>query len=191
MDASEVPLPLQTMNYVSGDNGVVLTIVEYGCYQCPHSGQAHQLIRLIQQRLGHQLHLIFRHFPQIDLYPQAQKAAEAVEAAAAQGKFWQMHDLLFERQPALSDGDLVEYAAELGLEMSNFLRDISEHVYEQKVRADLFGGIRMGVVCTPTLFINGIRQDGEISLLQLLTVLINACDIPLDKKSDRYLDHVS
>ncbi|MEM9266334.1 MAG: thioredoxin domain-containing protein [Cyanobacteria bacterium P01_F01_bin.13] len=169
------------MDHVSGAENAGLTIVKYGCYQCPYSGQAHRLIRTIQQRLGQHVRLVFRHFPQIDLHPQAQKAAEVAEAAAAQGKFWQMHNLLFERQQALSDGCLVEYAAELGLEMSHFLKDVSGHVYEQRVQADLFSGIRMGVTCTPTLFINGIRQNGDDSLLQLLTVVIDACDPPLNK----------
>lgn len=179
--SQKIPPPIQTMDHVSGSEEAVLTIVKYGCYQCPYSGQTHRLIRTLQQRLDQQVRLIFRHFPQIDLYPQAQRIAEVAEAAAAQGKFWQMHNLLFERQQALGDGHLVEYAAELGLEMSHFLKDVSEHVYEQRVQADLFSGIRMGVICTPTLFINGIRQNGDNSLLQLLTVVIDACDPPLDK----------
>lgn len=173
-------LPIQTLDHVSGSEDAMLTIVKYGCYQCPHSGQTHRLIRSMQQRLGQRVRVIFRHFPQIDLYPQGQKAAEVAEAAAAQGKFWQMHNLLFARQQALGDGHLVEYAAELGLEMSPFLKDVSGHVYKQRVQADLFNGIRLGVTCTPTLFINGIRQNGDNNLLQLLTVVIDACDMSLE-----------
>lgn len=179
--SQRLKLRLHAMDHVSGSEEAGLTIVEYGCYQCPDSGQTHRLIRTIQQRLGQRVRLIFRHFPQIDLYPQAQIAAEAAEAAAAQGKFWQMHNLLFERQQELEDGHLVEYAAELGLEMSHFLKDVSGHVYEQRVQADLFSGIRMGVTSTPTLFINGICQNGNNSLLQLLTVVIDACGTSLDK----------
>lgn len=169
-------LPIQVMDHVSGSEEAVLTIIKYGCYQCPNSAQTYGLIRTLQQRLGRQVRFIFRHFPQIDLYPRAQRAAEAAEAAAAQGKFWPMHNLLFERQQALNDDHLVEYAAELGLEMSQFLKDLSGHVYEQRIQANLFSGIRIGVTSTPTLFINGIRQNDDNRLIQLMMSVINACD---------------
>lgn len=174
--SQKLTLPIQAIDHVSGSEEAVLTIIKYGCYQCSDSAQTYGLIRTLQQRLGQQVRFIFRHFPQIDLYPRAQRAAEAAEAAAAQGKFWPMHNLLFERQQALNDDHLVEYAAELGLEMSQFLKDLSGHVYAPRIQADLFSGIRSGVTSTPTLFINGIRQKGDNRLIQLMSSVIDACD---------------
>ncbi|MGC1217210.1 MAG: thioredoxin domain-containing protein [Phormidesmis sp.] len=171
-------LPIQVIDHVSGSEEAVLTIIKYGCYQCPSSAQTYGLIRTMQQRLGQRVRFIFRHFPQTDLYPRAQRAAEAAEAAAAQGKFWPMHNLLFERQQALNDDHLVAYAAELELEMSQFLKDLSGRVYEQRIQSNLFSGIRSGVTSTPTLFINGIHQNGDNRLIQLMTSVIDACYDP-------------
>ncbi|BAZ13264.1 hypothetical protein NIES4071_51030 [Calothrix sp. NIES-4071] len=104
---------------------------------------------------------MFRHFPQPDIHPHAQHAAEAALSAAKQGKFWQMHDCLFQNQGAHGLGYLVEYAVTLGLEVNQFLQDIARDVHIERVQQDVDSGIKSGVSKTPTFFINGVRYDGE------------------------------
>lgn len=131
------------------------------------------MIQTIQQRLDHQLCFVFRHFPQKQLHLQAQKAAEAAEAAAAQGKFWQMHNLLFERQKFLGDGNLLEYANELGLELHQFLQAIAEHMHAERVAQDLHSGKQCGVTHTPTLFINRNRYVDAWEVERLMTAIVS------------------
>jgi len=134
-------------------------LVEYGDYQCPGCGQAFTIVQRLQQCFNHQLGFVFRNLPLMRFHPHAQHAAEAAEAAAAQGKFWQMHDLLFEHQAALEDGFLVEYASWLALDISQFLRDVSGHIYLARVFRDLESARLSGVETTPAFFINGCYQD--------------------------------
>jgi protein-disulfide isomerase len=129
------------------------------------------MIKAIQQQLGNRLGFVFRHFPQVSIHPQAQKAAEAAEAAAAQGQFWQMHDTLFEHQQALDNGYLVEYANDLGLDITQFLQAMWGHVYADRVTEDVESGLRSGVTTTPTLFINGIRYNDAWNLEGLLAAI--------------------
>ena len=135
------------------------------------------MIKTIQQRLDHQLCFVSRHFPQKQLHFQARKAAEAAEAAAAQGKFWQMHNILFERQKFLSDGNLLEYANELGLDLHQFLRAIAEHQYANRVAQDMYSGKQCGVTYTPTLFINGNRYDDAWEVERLMTAILSQGEI--------------
>lgn len=114
---------------------------------------------------------MFRHFPRTQLHPRAQKAAEAAEAAGNQGKFWQMHNKLFEKQSALTDVDFVEYAVELNLDVFRFLREIAEHTHAQRVQKDLYSGIERGITRTPTFLINNVRYDGTYSLQSLLDAI--------------------
>lgn len=148
-------------------------LIEYGDYQCPYCAEVHKMIKTIQQRLGHQLGFVFRHFPQRQLHFQAQKAAEAAEAAAAQGKFWQMHNILFERQKFLDDANLLEYANELELDLHQFLHAISEHQYADRVAQDIYSGKQCGVTHTPTLFINRNRYDDAWEVERLMTAILN------------------
>jgi protein-disulfide isomerase len=110
----------------------------------------------------------FRNFPLVNSHPHAQHAAEAAEAAGAHGRFWQMHDLLFEGQDMLEDEDLVDYAAELRLDLSRFARDLATHRHLARVRADFSSGVRSGVNGTPTFFVNGLRHDGPYDAASLL-----------------------
>ncbi len=144
-------------DHIQGAITAPVILVKYGDYQCPHSAEAHRVVQQIQQRYGDRLCFVFRHFPLTQIHRQAQKAAEAAEVAARQGRFWQMHNLLFERQQALDDGSLVEYAMELGLHMPRFLWNFSQHVCVQRIQANLLSGIESGVTGTPTFFINGNR----------------------------------
>lgn len=149
--------PVDMRDHVQGQLDAAIVLVEYGDYQCGDCREACQIVKQVQQQLNEQLCFVFRHFPLKSLHPHAQNAAEAATAAADQGKFWQMHDCLFEHQHALDAGSLVEYALNLGLNMPRFLWNFSEHVYATRVQADVLSGVESGVNGTPTFFINGIR----------------------------------
>jgi NhaA family Na+:H+ antiporter len=155
-------------DHAQGSRDAPITFVEYGDHECPHCRQAHSIIRELQERLGDQFCYVFRYFPITTMHPHAQHAAEAAEAAAAQGKFWEMHDYLFEHQYALDDEHLIRYAAELGLDTERFERELTEHVYADRVREDFLSGVRSGVNGTPTFYINGVRYDGPWDIESLL-----------------------
>jgi protein-disulfide isomerase len=118
-------------------------------------------VQAIKKQLGDELRFVYRHFPLTEAHPHAQSAAEAAEAAGAQGKFWQMHDTLFRNQAALYDEDLLLYAVRLGLDAERFARELVAGTYVKKVRDDFRGGVRSGVNGTPTFFVNGARFDGN------------------------------
>lgn len=168
---SQVIPPLSERDHTQGTLDATIVLMEYGDYQCPQSGQAHRTIKAMQQRLGEQLCFVFRHFPQPQIYPQALRAAESAEAAAVQGKFWEMHDILFTQQQALDDGDLVQYAAQLSLDIRHFLREMAEHVHVQRVQSDIDSGRNNGVEKTPTFFIS-VRHQGTQNLEMLLIAIL-------------------
>ncbi|TVP62196.1 MAG: DsbA family protein [Nodularia sp. (in: Bacteria)] len=151
-----------------------IVLVKYGNYQCSHCGEAHKIVQKIQQQLGNQIYFVYRHFPQPQIYPQSQKAAEAAEIAGAQGKFWQMHDTLFKCQNELNNGYLVEYAQQLGLNIPQFLQDMTNHVYADRVNQDWQSGLRSGVTDTPAFFINGYRYENACDFQNLLKALLEA-----------------
>jgi protein-disulfide isomerase len=149
---------------VNNDN-VPITLVEYGDYECPYTGMAYPIVReLIREFDNDKIRFVFRNFPLNDIHPHAQHAAEAAEAAAAQDKFWQMHDYLFEHQKALDDGHLLEYAQKIGLEIHKFKNEVSRHLYAPLIEQSLKGGIDSGVEGTPTFFINGVRYEDSFDL---------------------------
>lgn len=164
----KLTLPIGGRDHVQGVEGARVTLVEYGDYQCPHCRQVHPIVRDLQSRFKDRLRYVFRHFPITTVHSEAQRAAEAAEAAAAQGKFWEMHSYLFEHQEALDDDHLVQYAAELGLDTERFERELREEVYADRVREDFVSGVRSGVNGTPTFFINGVRYDGPWDLESLI-----------------------
>lgn len=161
-------------DHTKGLEDAPVTLVEYGDYDCPSCGDLYPILRRIQDRLGNRLRFVFRHFPLSEVHPYAQRAAEAAEAAAAQGQFWQMHGHLYEHQDALDDDHLREYAAELGLDTDQFERELHERVHEQRVNEDVQSGTRSGVTGTPTFFINGERYDGPLEFDRLLWALAEA-----------------
>ncbi len=163
MSAEQVPHltpPVSERDRVRGPAGSPVTIVEFGDYECPYCGRAENSIREIEQRLGDQVRLAWRHFPNRTVHPHARLAAEAAEAAGSQGKFWEMHHLLFSHQDQLEQWDLIEYARQLELDLEQFERDLEQHTYADKVREDFRSGLESGVRGTPTFFINGLRYDG-------------------------------
>ena len=148
-------------DHVQGPADAPVTLVEYGDFECSHCGEAYGIVKDIQERLGDRLRFVYRHFPLTQVHPHAEMAAEASEAAAAQGKFWEMHDTLFENQQDLSEPALLGYAAELGLDEAQFANDLEIGTYREKVEADFMSGAESGVNGTPTFFINGVRYDGN------------------------------
>jgi protein-disulfide isomerase len=126
--------------------------------------------------MGERLRFVFRNFPISTSHPHAEQAAEAAEAAATQGRFWQMHDLLYENQQRLGDEDLRSYAEQLGLEVEPFDRELTEHVHAPRVHEDFMSGVRSGVNGTPTFYINGARYDDSYDLGTLLVALERAAE---------------
>ena len=161
-------------DHVQGPADAAVTLVEYGDYECPYCGAAYPIIKEVQTRMGRRLRFVFRNFPITTSHPHAEQAAEAAEAAASQGRFWQMHDILFENQKRLRDQDLSAYAEKLGLDVELFDKDLAEHVHAARVREDFMSGVRSGVNGTPTFYINGARYDGSYELETLLAALERA-----------------
>ena len=166
--------PVNARDHKQGPDDAPVSLVEFGDFECPHCGRAHLIIKEVQGILGDQLLFVFRHFPITTIHPHAQQAAEAAEAAGAQGKFWEMHDVLFENQQALDDAHLVEYAGMIGLDVRRFVADMRTHKYAQQVREHFRSGILSGVNGTPTFFINGIRYDYSWDVQTLTRALVTA-----------------
>jgi protein-disulfide isomerase len=169
---SRLVLPVDGRDHVRGPADAPVTLLEYGDYECPHCGLAHPIVNEVQQRLGRQLRFAFRHFPLAEIHPHAEMAAEAAEAAGAQGRFWEMHDLLFKNQDALNDTDLLRYAEALGLELTRFVNELADRTWEPRVREDFMSGVRSGVNGTPTFFVNGVRHDGPWDADSLIEALM-------------------
>ena len=168
---ARLTLPVSQRDHQQGPETAPVTLVEYGDYECPYCGEAYPIVKEIQRRLEDRLRFVFRNFPLTQSHPHAEHAAEAAEAAAVQGKFWQMHDSLFEHQRALDDAHLVHYAVALHLDEETFKREMTEHVYANRVREDFLSGVRSGVNGTPTFFINGVRHDESYELETLLAAI--------------------
>ncbi len=153
--------PVGELDHDAGPADAPVTLVEYGDYECPYCGMAYPIVKAAQRELGSQLRFVFRNFPLAEIHPHARHAAQAAEAAAAQGKFWEMHDMLFEHQRALEDADLVRYAEMLELDAERIARELEAGTYAKRVRDDFRSGVRSGVNGTPTFFVNGERYEGS------------------------------
>ncbi|MEH1770884.1 MAG: DsbA family protein [Nostoc sp.] len=179
-DRNRLVVPPSERDYRQGGLHARVVLVEYGDYQCPNCGELYTLIKTIQRQPdatfpeGNDLCFVFRQFPQPQIHPQAQKAAAAALAAGAQGQFWQMHEMLFSHQQELGNGYLVEYANNLGLDISQFLQDIFKKVYMDAVNEDIESGLCSGVTAAPALFINGIRYSDHWNIEQLMAAIITA-----------------
>ena len=169
-DGNRLLIPISEQDHIQGVMNAPVVLVAYGDYQCPSCCEVYKMIQVIQQQLA--LRFVFRHFPQIQLHSQAQKAAEAAESAAAQNKFWQMHNTLFEHQSALNDGYLLEYASAAQLDIEQFLRDMTAHVHAERVTQNLQGGKQSGVSHAPALFINGDRYRNAWDTERLIDTII-------------------
>ncbi len=161
----------EAVDHVRGPGSAAL-IVEYGDYECPYSRQAFRAIERVEARHGDGVRFAFRHFPLTERHPHALAASVAAEAAGLQGRFWEIHALLFHRQHALEDDDLRGYAIELGLDVARFDSDRRGEAALERVRRDVRSGVASGEVCgTPTLFIDGALYRGGYDVASLLEVL--------------------
>jgi Na+/H+ antiporter NhaA len=151
-------------DHIRGDADAPVTLVEYGDFECPFCGRAEPVVRELLNEFGHDLRYVFRHLPLSDVHPWAQLAAEAAEAADDQGAFWEMHDLLFDRQDALEPRNLVEYARELGLDVDRFTEQLRRHEHAGRIASDVDDADLSGVSGTPTFFVNGIRHQGAYDI---------------------------
>jgi protein-disulfide isomerase len=160
-DRAQMVEPLdETVDHVRGEPGAAL-ILEYGDYECPYSRQAFRAIQRVERDLSGRVRFAFRHFPLTEIHPHALAASAAAEAAARQGRFWEMHELLFHRQKALEDDDLRTYASEIGLDLDRFDRDRADAEVLARIERDVASGEATGVVRgTPTLFVEGVLYQG-------------------------------
>lgn len=163
--------PVGERDHILGPADAPVTLVEYGDLECPYCRQVNPVIRELRRRLGGRVRYVFRHFPIRTAHVHAQLAAEATEAAGAQGKFWEMQDFILEHQEALDQSHLIEYAAELELDVKRFEQELNEHIYADRVKEDFNTGVRSGVNGTPSFFINGTRYDGAWDLESLIEAI--------------------
>src|SRR6185503_9172591 len=133
---ARLSIPVSERDHIQGPETAQVTLLEYGDYECPYCGAAYPIVKEVQRRLGDRLRFVFRNFPITTAHPHAEHAAETAEAAAAQGKFWEMHDYLYEHQKALGDAKLEEYAAAVGLDVEQFDREMTAQTYSARVRED-------------------------------------------------------
>ena len=163
--------PVGDRDHAVGPDNAPVTLVEYGDLECIHCRKVNPIIRALREQVGSRLRYVFRHFPINSIHPDAQLAAQATEAAAAQGKFWEMQESLFDHQGELDESHLIQYAAEIGLDVEDFERELKEGVYAEHVSDDFHSGIQSGVNGTPTFFINGERYEGAWDLESLLEAI--------------------
>jgi protein-disulfide isomerase len=154
-----------------GADDAPVTLVEYGDYQCPFCADMQSMIKAIAKSMGSQMRLVFRHMPMLEMHPYAQHAAEAAEAAAAQGKFWEMHEAIYRRQSELGSDLLHQLAVALKIDIAQFDADLEARRYRPRVKRDFMSGMRSGVASTPAFFINGKRYDGALDQASLLSAV--------------------
>ena len=153
--------PVGADDHAAGPADAPVTLVEYGDFQCPYCGQAYPIVKSLQKRFGAKLRFVFRHMPLNNAHPQAELAAQAAEAAAIQGKFWLMHDALYEHQDQLGLAFVLKTAARLHLDVVAFERDLTSSVVHARVQQSFMDGVRSGVNGTPTFYLNGTRFDAS------------------------------
>lgn len=154
-------LSISKDDHIQGSTSALIELVEYGDYQCPYCRKAYHIVKRAQKELGNKLRFVFRNFPLTDLHPNALNAAIAAEAAGAQGKFWDMHDMIFDNQKFLDDSHLMQYAKIIGLDTDKFEHDFDKDQFYDKVKKDYKSGELNGVEGTPTFFINGRLFEGN------------------------------
>jgi protein-disulfide isomerase len=176
MNAHPIQLtePIQTFDHVRGDFHAPVKVVEYGDFECPNCKQAAPAVKLLLERFEERVCYAWRHFPLTDVHPHALRAAQAAEAAGGQGKFWPMHDVLFENQTHLDAQHLRAYAERLGLDMARYTAEMDDEVYLQRVREHMESGKASGVRGTPTFFLNGRILDVSFGLRALFDAVEEA-----------------
>jgi protein-disulfide isomerase len=163
--------PVDQTDHSLGPADAPVTLVEYGDFQCPYCRAAHFYLKNVLATMGQDMRFVFRHMPLAQIHPMAQPAAEAAEAAGAQGKFWPMHDAIYEHQDMLGPALLTRLAQRLGLDMQRFVDDVQSHRFLPKVRADFMSAVRSGAAGTPSFFINGELYEGSFDDESLIEAL--------------------
>lgn len=198
---STLIMPVKAGDHIQGSNDALVTLVEYGDYQCPYCGEAYPVVKRLQKEIGADLRFIFRNFPLTEIHTHALAAACAAEAAALQDRFWEMHDMLYEHQDSLRDQDLAAFAQKLELNIERFMSDLSSYEVTSRIEDDFSSGIRSGVNGTPTFYINGLRHDDSYEYEYLLAALQEQIELqsgsgwrPHSKKhktNERKMSHAS
>ena len=164
-EAVKLKNPITERDHTSGSATAPVTLLEYGNFECIYCGGVYPIIKQVRKLLGDNLRFVFRHFPTIHTHPHSLRAAEAAESAAAQQKFWKMHDELFTHQTALEDRDLSHYARRVGLDLERFTHDMTEHSFLQQIEAEYQRSLfDEHVTGTPTLYLNDVRYTGPTDL---------------------------
>ena len=156
-------IPVNEHDQGQGDPDAPIVLVEYGDYECPHCGRAYPIVKQLQQHFGKKLYFVFRNFPLTEVHPHALAAATVAESAALQGKFWQIHDSIFEHQDQLNVKSLIHYSKVNGVDIGKLEEDMTSQQVLDKIEGDIDGGLRSGVNGTPTFFVNGRRYDEDYS----------------------------
>jgi protein-disulfide isomerase len=160
----ELTIPAGATDHSIGPENALVTVTEYGDFQCPNCKQAAPAVKLLLHHFKSRIRFVYRHFPLEEVHPHALHAAEAAEAASGQGKFWPMHDLLFENQPHLTPPQLRNYAERLELDLARYTADMNDQVYLQRIREHMLSGRESGVRATPTFFVNREIRDVSFGL---------------------------
>jgi protein-disulfide isomerase len=168
---THLAVPVSERDHHQGPATAAVTLVQYGDYECPYTRLSTTIVRAIQQQLGEQLRFVYRNFPLTAIHPHALHAALAAEAAAAQGKFWQMHDAIFHHQHTLEDADLEQFAEAVGLDLQQYAGALADQRVLARIEEEVEGGERSGVQGTPTFFINGALYRGSWEREALLPAL--------------------
>jgi protein-disulfide isomerase len=163
----ELSLPVGGADHVLGPSHAAVTVLEYGDFECPNCKQAAPAVKLLLTRFAGRVRFVYRHFPLESVHPHALHAALAAEAAAGQGKFWEMHDLLFEHQSHLKLPQLRSYAQRLELDMARYDAERADERYLQRVREHIQSGEDSGVRGTPAFFVNDAIQDVSFGMQRL------------------------
>jgi protein-disulfide isomerase len=160
-------VPVNQTDHAMGPATARITLVEYGDFECPSCGQAYPAVGMLLKHFEGRMRFVFRHFPLREVHPHAELAAEAAEAAGAQGKFWEMHALLFGHQSHLKAKSLREYAEKIELNMTRYDAEMQDHVYLQRVQEQIAGGSKSGVRSTPAFYVNSALHDASFGFAQL------------------------
>ena len=167
--STQITTPVSNRDHIRGIDSAAITLVEYGDYACPHCNEARSVVKRLRDTLGDRLRHVFRNFLTLTSYSRPHRAAEAAEASSAQGKFWEMHDLLYDHQLALSDKHLKVYSTQVGLDMERFNRDMMLHTHALRVHEDILNAGQSGVRTAPAFFINDNRHVGLCNFESLLS----------------------
>ncbi len=165
--------PVSEMDHCQGSKDALVTLVEYGDYQCPYCGQAYPIVKKLQEEFGDKLEFVFRNFPLTEIHEYSFHAAESSEIADEYGKFWEMHDMLYQNQDNLQDDNLIMMASKLGIDSEEFSKKLQAEEKAKKVKDDFMSGVESGVNGTPSFYINGYKYEGPWDYENLKSAIVS------------------